>query len=137
MHQNFNSKILFYSGKTKHFSKILQFSLICQIHFYTLGFSGTKMLPMPLYVMKQLPWIQIRWEGSGPSIYSIILALQEDWLGTKDEIGSSNVHLYNSNLHLNLVPQEISWSWHQSCKRIGLGTNTISMSLYLYLSSSI
>ena len=33
--------------------------------------------------------------------------LQEDWLGTKDEIGSSNVHLYNSNLHLDLVPQEI------------------------------
>ena len=33
--------------------------------------------------------------------------LQEVWLGTKDEIGSSNIHLYNSNLHLNLVPQEI------------------------------
>ena len=33
--------------------------------------------------------------------------LQEDWLGTKDEIGSSNIHLYNSNLHLDLVPQEI------------------------------
>ena len=35
------------------------------------------------------------------------LNVQEDWLGTKDEIGSSNVHLYSSNLHLNLVPQEI------------------------------
>ena len=33
--------------------------------------------------------------------------LQEDELGTKDEIGSSNIHLYNSNLHLDLVPQEI------------------------------
>ena len=45
--------------------------------------------------------------------------LQEDWLGTKDEIGSSNIRLYNSNLHLDLVPQEISWSWHQNCKRMG------------------
>ena len=33
--------------------------------------------------------------------------LQEVWLGTKDELGSSNIHLYNSNLHLDLVPQEI------------------------------
>ena len=32
--------------------------------------------------------------------------LQEDLLGTKDEIGSSNVHLYNSDLHLDLVPQD-------------------------------
>ena len=31
--------------------------------------------------------------------------LQEDLLGTKD--GTSNVHLYSSNLHLDLVPQEI------------------------------
>ena len=43
--------------------------------------------------------------------------VQEDWLGTKDEIGSSNVYLNNSKLHLNLVPQGISWSWHQNCKR--------------------
>ena len=33
--------------------------------------------------------------------------MQEDWLGTKDEIGSSNVHLDSSNLHLNLVLQEL------------------------------
>ena len=33
--------------------------------------------------------------------------LQEDWLGTKDEIGNSNVHLDSSNLHLDLVPQEL------------------------------
>ena len=33
--------------------------------------------------------------------------LQEDWFGTKDEIGSSNVHLDSSNLHLDLVPQEL------------------------------
>ena len=33
--------------------------------------------------------------------------LQEDELGTKDEIGSSNIHLHSSNLHLDLVPQEI------------------------------
>ena len=33
--------------------------------------------------------------------------LQEDWLGTKDEIGSSNVHLDSSNLHLDLVLQEL------------------------------
>ena len=37
----------------------------------------------------------------------IKMLMQEDLLGTKDEIGSSNVHLYNSNLHLDLVPQEI------------------------------
>ena len=33
--------------------------------------------------------------------------VQEDWLGTKDEIGNSNVHLDSSNLHLDLVPQEL------------------------------
>ena len=33
--------------------------------------------------------------------------MQEDWFGTKDEIGSSNIHLDSSNLHLNLVPQEL------------------------------
>ena len=33
--------------------------------------------------------------------------LQEDWLGTRDEIGSSNVYLDSSNLHLDLVPQEL------------------------------
>ena len=33
--------------------------------------------------------------------------LQEDWMGTKDETGSSNVHLDSSNLHLDLVPQEL------------------------------
>ena len=33
--------------------------------------------------------------------------LQEDWLGTKDEIGNSNVHLDSSNPHLDLVPQEL------------------------------
>ena len=47
------------------------------------------------------------------------LYVQEDWLGTEDEIGSSNVYLNNSKLHLNLVPQGISWSRHQNCKRIG------------------
>ena len=31
--------------------------------------------------------------------------LQEEMLGTKD--GTSNVHLYSSDLHLDLVPQEI------------------------------
>ena len=34
-------------------------------------------------------------------------SVQEDWFGTKDKIGSSNVHLYISNPHLDLVPQEI------------------------------
>ena len=54
------------------------------------------------------------------SVQSCVMApeLQEDWLGTKDEIGSSNVHLNNSKLHLNLVPQGISWSRHQNCKRM-------------------
>ena len=47
--------------------------------------------------------------------WSLAPELQEDWLGTKDEIGSSNIHLYNSNLHLDLVPQDISQ--HQNCKR--------------------
>ena len=28
-------------------------------------------------------------------------------MGTKDETGSSNVHLDSSNLHLDLVPQEL------------------------------
>ena len=45
------------------------------------------------------------WKVSNPGHWH--QKLQEDWLGTKDEIGSSNVHLYNSNLHLDLVPQEI------------------------------
>ena len=34
--------------------------------------------------------------------------MQEDWFGTKDEIGSSNVLLDSSNLHLALVPQELN-----------------------------
>ena len=48
--------------------------------------------------------------------------MQEDWLGTKDEIGSSNVHLDSSNLHLDLVLQELilvtapkfarGWDWY-------------------------
>ena len=33
--------------------------------------------------------------------------MQEDWFGTKDEIGSSNVHLDSSNLHLDLALQEL------------------------------
>ena len=36
-----------------------------------------------------------------------IVCMQEDWLGTKDEIGSSNVHLDSSNLLLDLVLQEL------------------------------
>ena len=35
------------------------------------------------------------------------LLVQEDLLGTKDEMGSSGIHLYNSDLHFNLMPQEI------------------------------
>ena len=45
------------------------------------------------------------WMVSNP--WSLAPKLQEDWLGTKDEIGSSNIHLYSSNPHLDLVPQEI------------------------------
>ena len=45
------------------------------------------------------------WKVSNPG--SQAPKLQEDWLGTKDEIGSSNVHLDSSNLHLDLVPQEL------------------------------
>ena len=81
--------------------------------------------------------------------------LQEDLLGTKDEMGSSGIHLYNSDLHFNraekgsfnfshlylylvssLVPQEMSW--HQSCKRIGwvqllaMSIKSISEFLNLY-----
>ena len=63
--------------------------------------------------------------------------VQEDWLGTKDEIGSSNIHLYNSNLHLDLVPQEILVTAPE-LQEDWLGTNTISYcSLGLFLSSSI
>ena len=35
------------------------------------------------------------------------IPMQEDLLGTKDEIGNSNVHLDSSNPHLDLVPQEL------------------------------
>ena len=62
--------------------------------------------------------------------------LQEDWLGTKDEIGSSNIHLYNFNLHLDLVPQEILVTAPE-LQEDGLGTEVISMSLYLYLVSPL
>ena len=54
--------------------------------------------------------------------------LQEDWLGTKDEIGSSNVHLYNSDLHLDLVPQEIL-VMAPELQEDWIGTKVISMSL--------
>ena len=50
--------------------------------------------------------------------------LQEDWLGTKDEIGSSNVHLYSSNLHLDLVRQEIILVTAPKLQEDGSGTNT-------------
>ena len=53
--------------------------------------------------------------------------LQEDWLGTKDEIGSSNVHLDSSNLHLDLVPQELILVTAQNCKRIGWVHKVISL----------
>ena len=47
--------------------------------------------------------------------------VQEDLLGTKVKRynGTSNVHLYSSDLHLDLVPQGWSWSRHQNCKRMG------------------
>ena len=63
--------------------------------------------------------------------------LQEDWLGTKDEIGSSNIHLYNSNLHLDLVPQEIILVMAPKFARGEGGTKVISISLCLYLVSSL
>ena len=62
--------------------------------------------------------------------------LQEDWLGTKDETGSSNVHLDSSNPHLDLVPQELilvtapkiarGWDWYKD-----IGYYFISISLCL------
>ena len=61
-----------------------------------------------------------------PQEFILVMApkLQEDWLGTKDEIGSSNVHLYNSNLHLNLVPQEIILVMAPKLQEDWSGTNT-------------
>ena len=63
--------------------------------------------------------------------------MQEDRIGTKDEIGSSSVHLYNSNLHLNLVPQEILVT-APKLQEDWIGTRVVSYcSLGLLLSSSI
>ena len=56
--------------------------------------------------------------------------LQEDLLGTKDEMGSSGIHLYNSDLHLNLMPQEILVTAPE-LQEDWMGTNTISVNLYL------
>ena len=57
--------------------------------------------------------------------------MQEDWLGTKDEIGSSNVHLDSSNLHLDLVPQELILVTAQKLQEDWMGTQCISISLCL------
>ena len=64
--------------------------------------------------------------------------VQEDWLGTKDEIGSSNVHLYSSNLHLDLVSQEIILVTAPELQEDLLGTRGIGYcSLGLLMSSSV
>ena len=66
-----------------------------------------------------------------------MVIMQEDWLGTKDEIGSSNVHLYSSNLHLDLVPQVILVT-APKLQEDWIGTRVVSYcSLGLLLSSSI
>ena len=62
------------------------------------------------------------WMVSNPE--SLAPKLQEDWLGTNDEIGSYNIHLYSSNLHLNLVPQELILVTAPKLQEDWLGTNT-------------
>ena len=57
--------------------------------------------------------------------------LQEDWLGTKDEIGSSNVHLDSSNLHLDLALQELILVTAPKLQEDWMGTQGISISLCL------
>ena len=57
--------------------------------------------------------------------------LQEDGLGTKDEIGSPNVHLDSSNPHLDLVPQELILVMAPKLQEDWLGTKVISISLCL------
>ena len=63
------------------------------------------------YKSYQHGFISISCLSTGATRIILVMApeLQEVILGTKDEIGSPNVHLYNSNLHLN-----------QNCKRIGV-----------------
>ena len=69
---------------------------------------------------------------------SLAPEMQEDWLGTKDEIGSSNIHLYSSNLHLDLVPQEIILVTAPKLQEVILGTRGIGYcSLGLLKSSSV
>ena len=63
--------------------------------------------------------------------------VQEDWFGTKDKIGSSNVHLDSSNLHLDLVPQELILVTAPKLQEDWLGTKisaTVLLSLWVYLS---
>ena len=48
--------------------------------------------------------------------------MQEDGLGTKDKIGSSNVHLDSSNLHLDLAPQEFILVTAPKLQEDGIGT---------------
>ena len=72
--------------------------------------------------------------------------MQEDWLGMKDEIGSSNFHLDSSNLHLDLVPQELilvtapkiarGWDWYTGYQSaiIMILQSTVLLSLWVYLS---
>ena len=56
--------------------------------------------------------------------------MQEDWLGTKDEIGNSNVHLDSSNLHLNLVPQELILVTAPKLQEHWMGTQSIDQLLF-------
>ena len=62
--------------------------------------------------------------------------LQEDLIGTKDEIGSSIIHLNNSKLHLSLVPQEISWSMAPELQEDLIGTKDEIGSSIIHLNNS-
>ena len=62
--------------------------------------------------------------------------MQEDWLGTKDEIGSSNVHLDSSNPHLDLVPQELILVTAPKLQEDWIGTQDEIGSSNVHLDSS-
>ena len=63
--------------------------------------------------------------------------MQEDWLGTRDEIGSSNVHLDSSNLHLDLVPQELILVTAPKLQEDWMGTQSDQLESMLIKSMSL
>ena len=75
------------------------------------GEGGTKMISISLCL---LIWCRKK-------SWSRHQKLQEDWFGTKDEIGSSNSSLLYLPIHASIwCHRKLSWLWHQKLQEVSL-----------------